>query len=111
MTFIARIKEIFRKNTAFSVVLAVLSSCTTIGAMPAVARVSSSAHLKAKTVGKARSKAPAGSVVALQKKAFAYYLQRNFVEATKLFKQCFALSPGDVSINFYLGAAALYAMT
>ncbi len=50
----------------------------------------------------------APNVEALQKKAFACYLQRNYVEATKLFKQCFELDPGDVSVNYYLGASALF---
>ncbi len=54
-----------------------------------------------------KAKAATPNADALMKKAFGFYLQRNYVEATKLFKQCFVLNPDDVSVNFYLGAAAL----
>lgn len=94
-------KKAIHKNVAFAIALGVLFTGTAIGAGPSQARVTPSAHKKAKNA--------APSVAALQKKAFTFYVQRNYVEATKLFKQCFALAPEDVSVNFYLGAAALYA--
>lgn len=45
----------------------------------------------------------------MQRQAFATYLKRDFVQANKLFKDCYASQPGDVSVNYYLGASALYA--
>ena len=90
----------FQKNVALAVALGVLSAGAAIGAKSAFARVSPAAHKKAK--------AAAPNVAALQRKGFTCYLQRNYVEAAKLFKQCVELSPGDASVNYYLGAAALF---
>ncbi len=95
-----RAKRKFQKNVALAIAFVLFSAGITAGATPANARVSRSLHKKAKSASP--------NVEALQKKAFAFYLQRNYVEATKLFKQCFALNPEDVSVNYYLGASALF---
>lgn len=58
--------------------------------------------------GQKKSRSGSVNVEALKKKAFACYLQRNYVEATKLFKECFTRDPEDVSVNYYLGASALF---
>ncbi len=73
-------------------------------AVPADARVSAYSRKPMQKKGKV-----APNVEALQKKAFTCYLQRNYLEAAKLFKQCFELDPSDVSVNYYLGASALFA--
>lgn len=101
MSSIESIKRTFQKHCAFTIAVGVLFTGTAIGAKQACARVAPSARKKAKSA--------APNAEALMKKAFGFYLQRNYVEATRLFKQCFALNPDDVSVNFYLGAAALYA--
>jgi len=90
---------------AFAVSIAILCRGIVCSAIAVEARATSSAHKSA--VHSKTKKVPA-NIEALQKKAFACYLQRNYVEATKLFKECFALDPGDVSVNYYLGASALF---
>ncbi len=71
--------KFFQNKIAIASLLSLIFAGSLFGAIGAEARVSAP---------RKKTKPLSVGVEALQKKAFACYLQRNFVEAAKLFKQC-----------------------
>lgn len=63
----------------------------------------------ARRVGNTAGDAASPDLATMQKQALQCYMQRNYVEAARLFADCVKKKPRDASLQYYLGTAALFA--
>ncbi len=87
-----------------------LSECGSFSGAAALAKGRGASHGKsAKRMGNTAGDATSPDLATMQKQALQCYMQRNYVEAARLFADCVKKKPRDASLQYYLGTAALYA--